>query len=203
MVSNIHLLLGITEDAAWTDVKKAYARLMESLNDQDICCQCTVLDKVKAARERLSSTYEHLKKPDIRRAYNLDRQREAQKETEYCRPKLGQLLVASGLISLEELDAALEIQRNTGTTHVPLGQLLLAIGYLTEQQLDYYLRVQRLSKLPADHPERWGQRLVELGLVTDDQLMVALIEQQNTGSTLREALIKRGWLTAEVLDRIF
>src|SRR5439155_17953214 len=113
------------------------------------------------------------------------------------------MLVAAGLLTLDELDAVLEIQRNTGHDHVPVGELLVATGHITQQQLDYYLRQQQLFQLPPDNPQRWGQRLIELDLVTEDQLKVALIEQKTTGCTLREALINRGWLPPQVLDRIF
>lgn len=212
MVSNIYLLFGVEEGASLAEIKRAYARLMGSLQSPPGSSNGPA-SHLAVARERLSQAYESLQDPQIRKAYESWPHRPEMKaeaagalpagEEAYCRPKLGQLLVASGLITLEELDAALEIQKHTHHSHIPLGELLVAASYLTEQQLDYYLRMQTLMTLPADHPQRWGQRLVELGLVTEDQLKVALIEQKTTGSTLRQALINRGWLTSEVLDRIF
>lgn len=212
MASNIYFLLGLEEGASLTEIKKAYARLVSAL-ENDLKSDPAARSRLVVARERLSQAYEALKQPEIRKLYDSwsreppgapHEASEPQAPAEdYCRPRLGQLLVASGLIAMEELDAALEIQRNTGNMHVPLGELLVAAGYLTPQQLDYYLRMQRLMKLPSDHPKRWGQRLVELGLVSEDELKVSLIEQKMTGCTLRQALINRGYLTAGVLDRIF
>ncbi len=199
MVSNIYLLLGLSQDAPWPEVSRAYARLMESLSKDDQCSRSGVMRRLQAARERLSESFE-----TVKQAEGEDAPSQASTSTAtYCRPKIGQVLVAAGLLSLEELDAALEIQRNTKTEHVPLGELLVATGYITQRQLDYYLRQQQLFQLPPDHPQRWGQRLVELGMVSEDQLKVALIEQKTTCCTLRQALINRGWLSAQELDRIF
>ena len=209
MTNNIYLLLGIEEGSPLPEIKKAYARTMASFSDENVCCPCAVLERVSQARQGLSQTFEKLKNPEVLKAYQAKFASEdthdasTTDKTEYCRPKIGQMLVASGLITLDELDNALEIQKNTKTTHVPLGELLVAAGYITPQQLDYYLRMQKLMKLPPDHPDRWGQRLIELGLISHDQLKVALIEQETTGSTLREALITRGWLTSQLLDKIF
>jgi hypothetical protein len=205
MVSNIYLLLGVPENAPWPEVCRAYSRLMESLNSDDSSFESELRNRMEEARARLSITYEYSKQPEVRQCLeqsNLE-MGNTTVSTAYCRPKIGQMLVASGLLTLQELDAVLEIQRNTKTEHIPLGELMVAAGYITQAQLDYYLRMQKLFKLPSDHPERWGQRLIELGLVTEDQLKVALIEQQTTGCTLREALICRGYLTPEMLDRIF
>lgn len=206
-MNNIYLLLGIQDGTPLAEIKKAYARTIETFSSQNICCQCSVLERVGQARQKLSQSFESLKNPEVRKAYETEfawalDEREG-KQQEYLRPKLGQLLVAAGLITLDQLDSTLEIQRNTKTTHVPLGELLVSAGYISQDQLDYYLHMQKLMKLPPHHPHRWGQRLIELGLISDDQLKIALIDQATIGLSLRESLIKRGWLTAQVLDKIF
>ncbi|MBI4532367.1 MAG: hypothetical protein HY711_00350, partial [Candidatus Melainabacteria bacterium] len=166
-MSNIYLLLGIEEGASLTEIKRSYARLTESLNSQDICCPCTVMKQVQIARQRLSESFEQLKDPEIRKAYESKFEGTGEDSSNhqdgYCRPKIGQMLVAAGLITLETLDTTLEIQHNTKTNHIPLGELLVAAGYISTEQLNYYLRQQKLLILPPDHPDRWGQRLIELG----------------------------------------
>lgn len=199
MHGNLHFLLGLPFDAGWSRLAEEYERLMESLDltdsDEDDS------PKAQIARQRLKNCYESHKQVESQNQFYTPLPETA--EAGYCRPKIGELLVAFGILSLSELDSALEIQLNTRHEHVPLGQLLVAAGYLNQMQLDYYLRMQRIFKLPPDNPEAWGQRLVELGLVSEDQLKIALIEQQTTNCSLREAFINRGWLTAELLDRIF
>jgi hypothetical protein len=207
MVSNIYLLLGIDEEASWLEVANAFLATLRRLYSLEAITDKEMDERLEIARERLWNSFSESKRPEVRQLYSEGQIKAAHELVEnseaFCRPKLGQLLVANGVLSLNELDAFLEIQKNTKTSHVPLGQLLMAAGYLSESQLEYYLQQQQLLRLPADHPQRWGQRLVELGLVNEDQLKVALIEQKTTGCTLRQAIINRGWLSADILDRIF
>jgi hypothetical protein len=191
-----YLLLGLPEQASLAEITSAYRRMMAALYFAESSCSCGAVKCIADARDEIGKAFEHWQ-------FDMMQEEDAQTEQEYCRPKLGQLMVATGLISFEELDAVLEIQANTKHEHIPVGEIMVACGYVTRQQLEYYLRLQEQLKLPSDKPERWGQRLVELGMVTEDQLKVALVEQKTTGSTLRQALISRGWLTADVLDRIF
>jgi hypothetical protein len=203
MHSNIHILLGIRSDATWADVTQAYAEMMQALDAADECCKDSMMERLRAARMRVNESYAYVRQPGVRESYDAAFHETPATQQQFCRPKLGQMLVAAGLLTLDELDAVLEIQTNTGNEHVPLGEIMVAAGYINRQQLEYYLRQQDLFKLPPDNPQRWGQRLVELDLVSEDQLKVALIEQRTTGCSLREALINRGWLSAQVLDRIF
>ncbi len=204
-MDDLYFLLGLPPDVPWSEVAAAYERLVQSLAEDDLCDDCDLPRAMRSARERLGQWRQQaqrcapphdLEMPQADSGWDsLDRG--------HCRPKLGQLLVAAGLLSLEELYAVLEIQRNTGHEHIPIGELLVELEYITERQKDYYLRLREAVKLPADHPQRWGQSLLALGLIDEDQLKVALIEQQQTGCTLRQALINRGFLTEKALDRIF
>ncbi len=206
MVKNIFLLLGLPDGSPVSEVKEAYTKFMSKLCQNEEQLVELELDLVKEARERLSLSWNHHNQSSPSEFELSAPQPESETEAEFatfCRPKLGQILISAGLLTLAELDAILEIQSNTRNEQIHIGDLMVAAGYITEQQKDYYLRMQVLLKLPSDHPHRWGQRLLELGLVDDDQLKVALIEQQTTGCSLREALINRGWLTPELLDRIF
>lgn len=48
-------------------------------------------------------------------------------------------------------------------------------------------------------PVRLGDRLVTLGIISPDQLRIALIEQRDTGKPLGEVLLTLGFATAEVM----
>jgi len=193
MVKHLLLLLGMAEGASVADIKKRYARLLERLSKRDSASTETIED-LQPARQRLSESYEHWKKLG-----GLDG--DATANALSMTPKLGQVLVASDCLTLGELVAVLTLQKDAPGQR--FGELLVSSGYITVSELDYFLHLQRVIELPLDHPERWGQRLVELGLISQDQLKVALIDHRRTGSSLRSAIINRGWLTAEVLDRIF
>lgn len=204
MVGNIYLLLDLDENTPWSEVENKYSEMVDAL--ESIEPDGESRKKIEEAKKRLSDTFNHLSSTPVRMVMEhkkVSYAGEGAYEESYCRPKLGQLLVAYGVLNMEELDTFLEIQKNTKTEYIPLGMLLVGAGYLTHEQLDYYLRLQCVLELPSDHPERWGQRLIQLGLVTEDQLKVALIEQTTTGCTLRQALINRGWLSSSQLDRIF
>jgi hypothetical protein len=193
MVKHLLLLLGMPDGATIADIKKRYARLLERLSQRDSDAP-EVIEELQPARQRLSESFEHWKKVGA-----LDQDSYAEIMT--ATPKLGQVLVASDRITLRELVAVLELQnRSIGQR---FGELLVSNGYISSSELNYFLQLQRIIELPLDHPERWGQRLVDLGLLTHDQLQIALIDHRRTGNTLRAAIIDRGWLNVAVLDRIF
>ena len=48
-------------------------------------------------------------------------------------------------------------------------------------------------------PVRLGDRLIQLGLITEDQLRIALVEQKTTGKPLGEALLVLGFTTEEAM----
>jgi len=196
---DIHLMLGLSDSSSLLEVKKAYAQMLKALYSTDLAKSKIGLSRLKDVRQRIQKALDQL----VETHEEISGIVGADSTSEWVRPKIGQLLVASGLLTLEQLDAALEIQRNTQSHHIFIGEILVHAGYITDKQLQHYLKHQEIMRLPPDHQDRWGQRLVQLGLVTDDQLKIALIDQQNKNVTLREALISRGWLSADVLDRIF
>lgn len=193
MVKHLLLLLGIPDGATVTDIKKSYARLLERLSKRD-STGSEVVDELQPARQRLSESFEHWKKMGA-----LDPSSYAAIVTHT--PKLGQVLVASDRLTLRELITVLELQEKA--PELRFGELLVSNGYISSAELNHFLQLQRIIELPLDHPERWGQRLVELGLLSNDQLKVALIDHRRQGITLRAAIIDRGWLNSNVLDRIF
>ena len=52
---------------------------------------------------------------------------------------------------------------------------------------------------PNAPPVRLGDQLVALGLISSDQLRIALMEQKQTGKPLGEALMALGFASAEVM----
>lgn len=56
-----------------------------------------------------------------------------------------------------------------------------------------------LAVTPSATPVRLGDQLVALGIISPDQLRIALMEQRETGKPLGEALLSLGFATAEVM----
>lgn len=119
--------------------------------------------------------------------------------TDELPPKLGQLLVASGTITLAELEAALKEQEKID---LPLGEILRNASLVTQMELDNFLLNQKLIKLPGDSPYHIGQRLIGLGLVTEDMVRIALVEQRTSGKSIGRILVERGWIAQEILNAL-
>jgi type IV pilus assembly protein PilB len=105
--------------------------------------------------------------------------------------RLGELLLAEGLVTQAQLDEALKLQ-GTLTDYAPLGHILVSQNIVTRDQLLTLLeRHRRSSKL--------GDLLVKSGDVSPAQLEAALAEQRRTGQTLGEALVQLGYVGEERL----
>jgi hypothetical protein len=116
------------------------------------------------------------------------------------RPKLGQLLIADGRLSAGDLDSILTVHDSEELRKLPVGKLLVISGLLTAPELRHYLSLQKMLRLPSDHHERWGRKLVDDGLLTQEQLNVALSDRLLKKMTLREAIVARGWMSDEGLS---
>ena len=112
-----------------------------------------------------------------------------------CEPeanmRLGELLMAEGLVTPAQLEEALRVQR-APDGYAPLGHILIAQKIITRDQLLSVLeRHRRSSKL--------GDILLKTGGITREQLETALGEQRRTSQPLGEVLIKLGYTSEERL----
>jgi uncharacterized coiled-coil protein SlyX len=109
------------------------------------------------------------------------------------RPRLGEVLRKQGLINDDELAEALAVQEQTGK---PLGEVLTdELNRISIATLRDALAVQ----------QRWrplGQLLVERKLLTEEQLVEALEEQERTGAQLGDVLRSRFYLASATLDEL-
>ncbi|MGE5280457.1 MAG: hypothetical protein ACM3L6_06925 [Deltaproteobacteria bacterium] len=104
--------------------------------------------------------------------------------------KLGELLVANGVVTEEQLLAALETQRQTRRL---LGEIIVEKGYATKEKLDAALARQYGSAL--------GEILIRKGYVTFEQLERALEDQRSSARTLGEILIDKGYVAeSDLMD---
>lgn len=107
--------------------------------------------------------------------------------------RFGELLVADGLITRDQLERALARQARL-RTHVPLGEVLVALGVLTRPQLRRLLATYRKAS-------RLGEILLRARAISGDQLERALTEQRRTGRPLGQILVAQGALSEEQLRR--
>jgi type IV pilus assembly protein PilB len=105
--------------------------------------------------------------------------------------RLGELLVAEGLLTPPQLEEALRVQR-APDGYAPLGHILIAQKIITRDQLLAVLeRHRRSSKL--------GDILVKSREITRTQLEAALAEQRRTSQPLGQVLLRLGYVSEERL----
>ena len=104
------------------------------------------------------------------------------------RKKLGEILIAQGLITQEQLVYALQEHKRTG---ISLGTVLVKLGYISDDDLSGVLGAQ----IQLDRKKRIGEVLVDQGLINEQQLKAGLEEQRRTGMQLGKCLIKLGFIS--------
>jgi len=106
----------------------------------------------------------------------------------------GQFLLERGRITSQQLVDALEFQKSA---RPPIGALCLEHGLLTPEQVKLVLARQ----LKGD--KHFGELAVSLGLLTQDQVNELLQAQSSHKILLGEALMTKGYISVEVLERDF
>lgn len=108
------------------------------------------------------------------------------------RKKIGEILVAQGLITPEQLAYALEEHRRTGAS---LGGVLVKLGYITDDDLNAVLGAQ----IQLDQRKRIGEVLIDQGLITEEQVRRGLEEQKRSGVQLGKCLASLGFISEQKL----
>jgi hypothetical protein len=111
------------------------------------------------------------------------------------REPIGELLVKAGRITRAQLDDALAEQRGTGRK---LGEILVRGGLLSAPELRSVLAFQqRLGNAgPASAgPLQLGNLLVSAGIITPEQLALALEQHRSSRRRLGDALVHAGYAT--------
>jgi type IV pilus assembly protein PilB len=104
---------------------------------------------------------------------------------------LGELLVKEGLITSEQLEEALEVQKKQ-TLYTPLGELCISRGYISKEDLRRVLTKYKNS-IPL------GRLLVNMKLITPEQLDQAIGAQKRTRKRLGQILVDAGILNDATL----
>ncbi|MEB3284152.1 MAG: hypothetical protein VKN33_02555 [Candidatus Sericytochromatia bacterium] len=104
--------------------------------------------------------------------------------------RIGQLLLRNRVIDLSQLEECLSFQdENPGTL---LGEVVVEKGFASVESVHEALKSQ-LADL------RLGQILVRTRCISQEQLDIALVEQENTGELLGAILIGFNFCTPEMI----
>jgi hypothetical protein len=104
------------------------------------------------------NSVQHLSRMPFRKVMECLSSSEVEVAHEICkehrfRPKLGQLLIASGRLSAADLDSMLTVHEHEQIKQMPMGKLLVVAGLLSGDELARYFELQRLLRFPSrQHP---------------------------------------------------
>jgi mannitol/fructose-specific phosphotransferase system IIA component (Ntr-type) len=124
------------------------------------------------------------------------------------RKRLGEQLIAMGLLKPDQLAFALQLQKNEKSSY-KLGDYLVQLGFITDQALFDAITAQTKQGLvagaPAPEPTTeskhrlLGEVLVELKLITLDELRRGIDVQSRSASNERlgDVLIRLGYITRD------
>jgi hypothetical protein len=116
-----------------------------------------------------------------------------------ARPRLGQMCVASGMISINQLEEAVEAQVRQD---MALGEVLQLKGFISQAELDGLLLGQEMIDVPSACVDALGKRLILLGLVSEDMVYVSQMQSKAVGESIGDILIRHGWVEPQVLSAI-
>lgn len=105
--------------------------------------------------------------------------------------RIGELLVKEGAVTRDQLEKALAVQKRQ-KAYRPLGEICVELKLVTRRHLHRILnRYQKRISL--------GDLLINLGLITPEQLQKALMQQKAAGGKLGEILVQNGVVTDNAL----
>lgn len=197
-MNNYFLILGIDENSSESQIEDAFRYLSKQLNPNGFA-DAYAIKQATACMSKIVPAYQNLRDShtrDLARAEAIaDRNQEAAPED--FKPFLGHLCVAARIITIDDLNEAIAKQSDID---LPLGQILQERKLLSQTELEGLLMGQRLYGAPARAPDRFTMRLIALGAVSRDMIKICMIDQRTSFSaTLPELLVKRGWLSEEIL----
>ena len=185
-----YLILGLEKGTSALTVESTYWRLNDALEEGRFLHSPQSWVQAVNGLMEVENAYQRILANDVE---------DVDAEIEPFWPKLGQILIAAGKITLRQLHEAIAEQEKE---HKPLGQILIEKNLLTAQELQAFLSSQNAIKLPSDSPYLLGLRLIGLRVVPEDMVGIALIEYCNDHVPIGDKLINRGWLSREVLEAI-
>lgn len=104
----------------------------------------------------------------------------------------GEKMVQQGLITGDQLTQALNYQEENGGR---LGNTVVALGFVSKERVDEFFRQTTVGQ-----KKMLGERLVDQGIITAEQLQNTLELQQRSGGKFGEILVSLRYITQEQLQ---
>ena len=197
-MKSLYLVLGVDENASPEIIEKSFADLRKVLAASDFQDNEKYREQARQCLDAFEMAYRILSDPDLRQKHNDEIQGEKENPVrETQKPRIGQLCVASGIITVEQLEEAVDNQIETG---LPLGEVLENMHFLSRAELEGLLLGQDLIDLDDNWTDPLAKRMLALDLVNEDMLLVAQMETRAQGASLQQAIERRGWVSPKLLD---
>jgi hypothetical protein len=195
---SLYTILGVEENSSPAEVEFAFRQLCAEISKANFKPESLGEKQAAQCLKAFENAFNTLSNPELKKQYELAWQEVWQTESPAeIQPKMGQLCVASGMITLQELE---EVVKSQPEMDLPLGQMLLENKLISQAELDGLLLGQQLISLPPDTPHSLGQRLIALGLVSEDMVRIALIEQRTFGRRIGELLVEHEWVDKDIIE---
>lgn len=191
-----YAILGLEEDAAIADVEACFSRLTDLLEKLR---ETSAHEQAQRALNKIVDAYGQIKNAHLRKVPVVSSDQNASVAFNNMHPRLGQICVASGMLTMEQLNEAVEDQLRTG---LPLGEVLQDKQFLSPIQLEGLLLGQEMIDLPSKCTDPDGRRLIALDIVSEDMVLIVQMEQKSVNQSLTSLLLRRGWVDQKMFEAL-
>ncbi len=199
---SLYGVFGLAENSSDQAVEHSYESLRKKL---ELSSSALGGDTQLAEKQRakvllvLEKAYKVLKNPAAKKSYQNQRDTASSDVISDTHPRLGQLCVTSGIITVEQLAEAVDNQIQSG---MALGEVLQDMQFITQNELDGLLLGQQMIDTPSGVTDSTALRLVSLGLITEDMALIAQMESKSTGLAIKEVMRRHGWVEPSILNAV-
>lgn len=193
-------VLGLQENAPATEVEAAYKLLLSELTSSKFVKGTNADEQAQKCLAAVEKAHDTLVNPALRAQFIEERSEYLKGEKRGdTRPRLGQLCVASGMISMNQLREAVQEQVKTG---MPLGEVLQDKRFISAAELDGLLLGQEMIDVPSAVTEPMAVRLISLGLLSEDMGLIAQMEHRAQARSIADIVTRHQWVDPQVLKVI-
>jgi hypothetical protein len=189
-----YLVLGLASDSSTTTVKETFKELSQSLDVSRFVADNRAIEQAAKALGSCKAAY------DAITSGSTEKVNKSIGEGLSARLRLGQLCLASHMISLEQLQEAVAEQSKSDKQ---LGEILQDMHFISQEELDGLLIGQELIVGDEEVKDPQALRLLAMGVISEELAVLGLLETRLTGETFIAVLNRRDWLSKDVSGAIF
>jgi predicted nuclease with TOPRIM domain len=196
---SLYTVLGLKENAVDEEIEAAYKQLKSNLDCQSIQTNEKLRQQAEKCLQSIEHAHQTLKDVELKKSYLRQKESDREADITETHPRLGQLCVASGMITIDQLTEAVKSQLASG---LQLGEVLQQKQFISQAELDGLLLGQQMIDTPSAVTEQEAARLISLGLITEDMGLIVQMQARTQGTSTRELVARHSWVDKLVLDAV-